>query len=134
MKSGWIAAAATAALAAAAPATAGAAARATTIATATSVDYRAEVTARKGSGGAAPTAAMSVTTYRRGAGGWRRAGVRRLRGTYFWKTVTAPHAVCRLELATASGAASTRPLVRVQLLASPALGCARTETIPLPAV
>jgi hypothetical protein len=92
------------------------------------------VTGRKSSGGAAPTAAVSVTTYRHDAGRRRRTGVRRLRGTYFWKAVTAPHAVCRLELATASGTGSGRPLVRVQLLARPALGCARAETIPLPAV
>ncbi|MGH2841079.1 MAG: hypothetical protein ACRDKY_09680 [Solirubrobacteraceae bacterium] len=57
-----------------------------TIATASSVDYRAVVTARQSSSGRAPTAAVTVTTYARENGRWVLAHNRRLPETYFWKT------------------------------------------------
>jgi hypothetical protein len=95
----------------------------------TTADYRSVVVATKTSGGGAPTAAVTVDTFGRAVGGhWQRVGARRLAGPFFWKTVTAPHALCRLEIVTASS-----PRVTVQLLRTPSLGCARAETIPIPA-
>ena len=97
-----------------------------TIATVSSTDFRAVVGARRTGGGSAPTARVTVTTYRKAAGHWRRLVAHRLAGTYFWHTVTGPHAVCRLELATAK-----KPQVTVGLLLSPSLGCGRSQTIRL---
>jgi len=71
---------------------------------------------------------VTVDTFDRTGGQWQRVGARRLAGPFFWKTVTAPHALCRLEIVTASS-----PGVTVQLLRTPSLGCARPETIPIPA-
>jgi hypothetical protein len=85
--------------------------------------FRAEVVAQKSGGGPAPTAVVSVTTYRRTGGGWAKTA-RRLPGTYFWKTLTAPGAICRLELVT-----SRNPRVIVQLLQTPSVGCATAQTI-----
>jgi hypothetical protein len=107
---------------------AAAAASSKTVATVTTADYRSVVVATKTSGGGAPTAAVTVDTFGRAGGHWQRVGARRLAGPFFWKTVTAPHAVCRLEIVTASS-----PRVTVQLLRTPSLGCARAETIPIPA-
>jgi hypothetical protein len=112
-----------------APATAGAPAK--TIAIVTSVDYRAVVTVRQSSSGTAPTAAVTVTTYSRAAGHWALARRHRLPETYFWKTVTAPRGLCRLEISTAAPGKSRGPRLVVQLLLSPALGCGRTFTFAL---
>jgi hypothetical protein len=65
-------------------------------------------------------------TYRHAAGGWRRLRSSRFAGTYFWKTLTGPRALCRFELASAGHAHVT-----VQLLQSPALGCGRSQTLAL---
>jgi hypothetical protein len=101
-----------------------------TIATVASVDYRAELVARKTGTGAAPTASVTAVTYRRNGTGWTRTGSRPLAGTFFWNTVAGPHALCRLDLATAGGAAA-RPHLVVQLLQSPSLGCAKAQTVSL---
>ncbi len=93
-----------------------------TIGTASTSDFRIVVTATKLGGGSAPEARATVTTSRKAVAGWRRIGVDRLAGTYFWKTVTAPRAVCRLELRT-TGSATSRPRALVQLLQTPSLGC-----------
>lgn len=112
-----------------------AAARATsnaTIAAVASVDYRTVVTARPASSGAAPSATVVVAVYRRTTRSWTLALKRRLPETYFWKTVTAPRAICRLSIATAAPRNTGRAQVIVQLLRSPALGCGRAFKFRLP--
>ena len=66
---------------------------------------------------------MKLETYRRAGGRWQRTGSHELRGPYFWKTLTAPRAVCRLEIRTTGAAARFRPRALVQLLQTPSLGC-----------
>jgi hypothetical protein len=99
---------------------------AATIATATSSDFRADLVARRAGGGSAPTAAVTLTTYSRAGGAWHTLATRRLLGTFFWKTVSGPRALCRFELASAH-----RPHVTVQLLLTPSLGCGKTTTMLL---
>ena len=94
-----------------------------TIASASTSDFRVVLTAARRGGGSAPTATITLTTSRRLGGGWQRTGVHRLRGTYFWNTVTGPRAVCRLEVRTTGSSARFQPQVLVQLLLSPSLGC-----------
>jgi hypothetical protein len=113
-----------AAAASAAPSRSAVAAK--TIASAASSDFRAELVARRTSGGAAPAATVTLTTYARSEQGWQRLESRHLGGSYFWKTLTGGRSICRFELATAR-----RPHVTVQLLVSPALGCGKTETMTL---
>lgn len=98
------------------------AAASATIGIASTNDFRVVLTATKLGGGSAPGARVTVTTSRETGVGWRRTGVDRLAGTYFWKTVTAPRAVCRLELRTTGGVTSS-PRALVQLLQTPSLGC-----------
>ena len=102
------------------------AAQAQTIAKVETVDARVVLTARRTSGGSAPNASVTVATYARSGGGWKRTGSHRLTG--FWFTVTAPHALCRLSVATAKQAQ-----VELQLLQSPSLGCGPVDRYPLPA-
>ncbi|HET8606619.1 MAG TPA: hypothetical protein VFL66_06270 [Gaiellaceae bacterium] len=92
------AAAVTAACASAQPA----AVHTQTIATVSGTDFRAVVAARRTGGGSAPTARVTVTTYRKAGGHWRRLAVHRL-ADGFWHVATGPRAICRLELATAGG-------------------------------
>ena len=99
-----------------------------TIATAASTDFRADLVAQKSSSGSAPTATVTLTTYRQAAGGWQRIGSRRVTGTYFWNTVTGPRAVCRFELASAGHAH-----VAAQVLVSPSVGCGKAVSVALPA-
>jgi hypothetical protein len=100
-----------------------------TLATATTTDFRVVLVATNlGGGGGAPPARVTVRTFeRRAAGGWRPTAERRLPGTYFWKTITGPRAVCRLEITTGGGLGK-QPRVVVQLLQSPSLGCGPTAT------
>ncbi len=94
------------------------------VGTSTTGDLRVAVTAQKADGGGdMPTAVVKVTTSQRVDGQWRRTGTHRVRGTYFWHTVTGRRAVCRLEIRTAGTGASFRPHVVVQLLLTPSLGC-----------
>jgi hypothetical protein len=79
--------------------------------------------------GSPPTARVVVTTYRRDGAAWKRIASHRLAGTYFWNTVTAPRAICELQLVAAG---SSRPHVTVQLLVTPSIGCGRAQTVPLP--
>ena len=104
----------------------------TTIASATSLDYRVVLGVRKNPGGNAPTAEVIVTTYVRSNSRWHHAGSRNLPGTYFWKTVSAPHSLCRLEIDSTSSTGARGPRAIVQLLVSPSIGCGRTQTISLP--
>jgi hypothetical protein len=95
-----------------------------TIASASTSDFRVVVSATNLGGGAgAPAASVTVTTFERASGAWRRTGTRRLRGAYFWKTVTGPLAVCRLEIRTTAAEPGFRPHAVIQLLRSPSLGC-----------
>jgi hypothetical protein len=104
------------------------AARAATIATLASVDYRAVVTARPVSSGSAASAIVDVFLYRRTSRSWTLELRRRLPETYFWKTVNAPRALCRLAISTAVPGAGGRGRLIVQLLRSPAVGCGRVFT------
>jgi hypothetical protein len=99
-----------------------AAAASRTIGTASTSDFRVVLTATKLDGGSAPAAQVTVTTSRKVAGDWRRTGGGRLVGTYFWKTLIGPRAVCRLELRTTGGVTES-PRAVVQLLQTPSLGC-----------
>jgi hypothetical protein len=109
------------------------AAAARTVATATTTDFRVVLTASKGKpAGGAPTAAVRIQLYGRSGHGWRPTASRRVPGTYFWNTVTGGHAVCRLDLRTAGEARNFRPVALVQLLVTPALGCGRALSYPLP--
>ena len=110
----------------------GAAARQTTIAAASTPDYRVVVGAQRlAGGGGAPTASVTLTSYRRASAGWARIGSRRVPGTYFWNTVTASRGVCRLELRTAGAGPRFVPRALVQLLVSPSLGCGSARSFAL---
>jgi hypothetical protein len=98
----------------------------------TTADYRVAVVAQRMSG-LPPTAELRVGYARRVGGGWRELGERRLDETYFWRTVTGPRAVCRLEIETAGPGGRARPYATVRLLLSPSLGCGDTHRIPLTA-
>jgi hypothetical protein len=103
-----------------------------TIASTTTSDFRVVVRATNlGGGGGAPPAAVTVRTFERVGSEWRRTNERRLAGTYFWKTITGPLAVCRLEIRTTAAKARFRPQATVQLLRSPSLGCGPVTSHPL---
>jgi hypothetical protein len=109
-----------AATAAALAADASAAPRKTRVVAATTAGaYRAVLTAVKTSSGPAPTAALSVATYVRSRGAWKRTGTRRIDGTFFWKSLSAPHAVCRFAIARKAAPVH----VVVEPLVTAALGC-----------
>jgi hypothetical protein len=110
-----------------------AAPRVASVATVETRDFRVAVVAYRVSGGAAPTAEVRLAIAQRSAGGgWRERGERRLEETYFWRTVSGPRSVCKLEIATPATLSSVRPHVTVQLLLSPSLGCGRAHRFPLP--
>ena len=102
-----------------------------TIASATTSDFRVVLVATKRSGGEIPEARVTLRTFERVRGGWRRTGVYAVSGIYFWKTVTAPRAVCRLEIRTGGAQARFSPHAVVQLLLSPSLGCGRASAYSL---
>jgi len=97
--------------------------KARTVASTTTSDFRVVVEAVRRGEGAAPEATLTLTTFERHRGAWQRTGTHRLGGTYFWKTVTGPRAVCRLETRTTGAQAKFRPRAVVQFLLSPSLGC-----------
>jgi len=103
-----------------------------TIGTATTTDYRVVLTASKGRpAGGAPSATVRVRLYERSGDGWKSFASRRVPGTYFWNTVTAGHAVCRLDVRTAGDAPGFRAVAVVQLLVTPSVGCGRAHSYPL---
>lgn len=106
--------------------------RTATVAIVMTQEFRIAVVATKVSGGATPTAEVRVGLARRAGGGWREFGEKRLGETYFWNTVKAAHAVCRLEIATVGTRRRPGSQVTVQLLLSPSVGCGRVFRIPLP--
>jgi hypothetical protein len=101
-----------------------------TVAVVTTRDFRVAVVAQRLDGGGTPTAEVRVAIARKVEGGWREQEELRLRETYFWRTLSGPRSICRLELATAGS--PTRPHATVQLLRSPALGCGATHRLALP--
>jgi hypothetical protein len=98
-----------------------------TIATASSTDFRADLVARRAGTGNAPTAIVILTTFQRAGSAWHKLESKSIAGTFFWKTVTGPRAICRFELASA-----VQPHVEVQLLLTPSIGCGKTTSIRLP--
>jgi hypothetical protein len=109
------------------------AARVASVATVETRDFRVAVVAYRVSGGAAPTAEVRLAIAQRVAGGgWRERGEKRLKETYFWRTVSGPRSVCKLEIATPGTLTSVRPHLTLQLLLSPSLGCGRAHRFPLP--
>ena len=90
------------------------------------------LTASKGKpAGGAPSAAVTIRLYERSGDGWKSFATRRVPGTYFWNTVTAGHAVCRLDVRAAGDAPGFRSVAVVQLLVTPSIGCGRARTFPL---
>ncbi|HVU78838.1 MAG TPA: hypothetical protein VHC67_14765 [Gaiellaceae bacterium] len=90
-----------------------------TVATATAGAYRAVVTAAKTSAGPAPTAKVTVVAYVRSGSRWKHVGSHRLSGTFFWKTITAPHGLCTLAVVRKPAPVH----VVVQPLITPSIGC-----------
>jgi hypothetical protein len=111
--------------------TLGSAPRVASVALLTTRDFRVAVVATRLSGGATPTAEVRVAVAYRAGSSWRESGERRLDETYFWRTVSGPRAVCRLEAVIGGSRPSFRPHVKVQLLLSPSLGCGRTYRVLL---
>lgn len=101
-----------------------------TIATVATVDVRAKVVATRTGGGAAPAARVIVQADELVDGRWHRLPAHRVAGTYFWKTVTGPAAVCHLDLVTA-GLGRAKPHLAVQLLVTPSIGCGKEQTVTL---
>ena len=108
-----------------------ASATAKTIASTTTSDFRVVVTAKRRGGGAMPSAALTATTFARAQSGWRRAGTHDLGDSYFWKTVTGPRVLCRLDLRTAGPGTAFKPRAIVQMLVTPSIGCGPVERIPV---
>jgi hypothetical protein len=103
--------------------------RTMTVAAISTVEYRASVVAHKTSA-EPPTARVTVEIETRAAGSWTPPAVHALRGVYFWNTLRSPHSLCQLAIETAGGV-THRPVLLVQLVASPALGCGRDQSFPL---
>ena len=99
------------------------------IAALTTSDFRVVVRAEKAGNSGMPTAVVEVTTSRRVGGRWRATGTHRLKGPYFWNTVTGARALCRLEVRTAASASGPRTVV--QLLLTPSIGCGPASSFPL---
>jgi hypothetical protein len=98
-----------------------------TIATASATGFRVDVRAQRTGAGEAPTATVTLVAYRQADRTLKLLSRTRLRGTFFWKAITGPRAICTLNLATAGTAHVT-----IQLLTSPAIGCGPATTIKLP--
>jgi hypothetical protein len=99
-----------------------------TIATSTTTDFRVVVSATKSGAGIAPAATVTVRAFERAGSTWRQTSSQRLAEPYFWKTLTGPRAVCRLEIRTGGGRTGVQPRAVVQLFRSPSLGCGPTAT------
>jgi hypothetical protein len=106
--------------------------RTATVAVVMTREFRVAVVATRSSGASPPTAEVRVGLARRVGGGWREFGEKRLGETNFWNTVSRPHAICRLEIATAGTGRGSRSRVTVQLLVSPSIGCGRVYRFRLP--
>ena len=109
----------------------GAAAATRTIGTVSTSDFRVVLTATRLGGGGAPSASVTVRTSERASAGWRRTGTHRLAGSYFWKTLAGPRAVCRLEVRTGAPGPRFEPRALVQLLVTPSLGCGPVSEMAL---
>jgi hypothetical protein len=94
------------------------------VASAETRDVRVDVTAEKvGDVGGAPTAVVRVGIRTRVNGTRWSENSHRLKGPYFWHTVTGPRSLCRLDIRQTAARPRFRPHVVVQLLRSPSLGC-----------
>jgi hypothetical protein len=109
-----------------------AAPRTATVAIVTTPEFRVAIVATRLTGESPPTAEVRLGFARRVGSSWREFDERRLGERYFWNTVSRPHAICRLEIATAGTRRSPGAQVAVQLLLSPSVGCGRTYRFPLP--
>jgi hypothetical protein len=107
--------------------------RVASVATVTTRDLGVAVVAYRLNEGAAPTAEVRLAIEQHAGQGRRERGEMRLDETYFWRTVTAPRSVCRLEVSPQGSLRSVRPHVTVQLLVTPSLGCGRVHRFPLSA-
>jgi hypothetical protein len=105
--------------------------RVAAVATVTASDFRVAIVAARTSEGAAPTAEVRAAVAQRVGAAWRERRELRLAETYFWRTVTGPRAICRLEITTTTTSTS-RPHVAIRLLRSPSLGCGPTHRLTLP--
>jgi hypothetical protein len=105
---------------------------AVSIATSTARDLRVAVVAVRSSGGATPTAEVRVALARKIGGSWRETTEMRLLEAYFWRTVTGPGAICKLEITTVAAPKPLRPHVTVRLLRSPSLGCGPLHRFAVP--
>jgi hypothetical protein len=106
--------------------------RTATVAVVTTPAFRVAVVARRVSGALPPTAEVRVGLARRVGVSWREFGEKRLLETYFWNTVSRPHAICRLAIVTVGTRRSPRSQVTIQLLLSPSVGCGRVYRVRLP--
>jgi hypothetical protein len=105
---------------------------AVSVATLTARDLRVAVVAVRSSGGTTPTAEVRVALARKIGRSWRETGEMRLPEVYFWRTVTGPRAICKLEITTVAAPDPLRPHVTVRLLRSPSLGCGPLHRFALP--
>jgi hypothetical protein len=106
--------------------------RVATVALTTTQEFRVALVATRLRGASPPTAEVRVGLARRIGGSWREFGERRLGETYFWNTVSRPHAICRLEIDTVGSRRGSGSRVTVQLLLTPSVGCGRVYRFPLP--
>jgi hypothetical protein len=106
--------------------------RTATVAVVTTREFRVAVIATRLSGASPPTAEVRVGLARRIGNSWREFGERRLDATYFWNTVSRPHAICRLAIETVGTRRAAGSQATVQLLLTPSVGCGRTYRISLP--
>jgi hypothetical protein len=106
-------------------------ARTATVAVVTTPEFRVAVVARRAADASTPTAEVRVRIARRVGRSWPELVERRLDETYFWNTVSRPHAICRLAIETVGTRRRSGSQVTVRLLLSPSVGCGRTHKIPL---
>jgi hypothetical protein len=106
--------------------------RTATVAVVTTQEVRVAVVATRVSGASPAIAEVRVGFARRVGASWREFDEQRLRESYFWNTVSRPHSVCRLQIATVGTRRSPRSQLTVQLLLSPSVGCGRIHRFRLP--
>jgi hypothetical protein len=93
------------------------------IASSTAHELRFNIVAKETSGGSAPTASVYVMAYDHTSGSWRRLDWMHLgaKGSYFWDTVTGPHAIKDFSITNSDPRGGS-----VRVLVSPALGFSPT--------
>jgi hypothetical protein len=106
--------------------------RTATVAVVTTQEFRVAVVATQMAGASTPTAEVRVGIARRVGRSWREFVERRLDETFFWNTLSRPHAICRLTIETVGVRRRPGSQLTVRLLLSPSVGCGRTYRISLP--